>query len=526
MVKKKFKILNKTFIIALFASFLLGFLFHYKKFFPYYQIQYVYHNFFYNFVFNEKNNNEKNNKITKKNIILKKEISFESLLITEKTVNTHTLPLKIKTYDLSMLGAKKFVKGGMCTLNKKVIFFYNNNFYFLEKNILYRLNTNFLSEKMIVTSLECLEEKNNIITFFFNIVESQGEQKFANKIIKGEVNIITKKTNTTELLNLDTETINGAGKILIFDSENLFISFNTPDKDKNLAQDPTDIRGKIILVNIKSKNKKIYSSGHRNPQGLFMDKKKNFFATEHGPYGGDELNLILSNKNYGWPLASDGLGYYSETYEKTYGEIGRHSSNFEKPIFSWTPGIGISDLLRVNTFDESWRQDLLITSLKNKTLYRIRLNKIDNNFAVKYIESIWIGHRIRHIEESLNEKIYLMTDDDYLIEISKIKKGKDKWVDTRNNVCLSCHNLGVTNQTNAAPTLVGIFNRQVGSDPNYQYSKAFKNKKFKWDKGNMIKYLLDPQKFLPGTTKPFKATSIKEAIKLVEALERIAITTK
>ena len=173
--------------------------------------------------------------------------------------------------------------------------------------------------------------------------------------------------------------------------------------------------------------------GHRNSQGLFIDDDNNFFATEHGPYGGDELNLILNDKNYGWPITSDGLASRG-TYEKTYGNLGRHSSKFEKPLYSWTPGIGISDLLRVKSFDSTWNNDLLVSSLKNKTLYRIRLDFLKDSFTVKYIEDIWIGHRIRHVKESIDKKILLLTDDGYLIKISKIDKSDDKWVDMKKSL--------------------------------------------------------------------------------------------
>jgi cytochrome c2 len=324
--------------------------------------------------------------------------------------------------------------------------------------------------------------------------------------------------------NLETDSENGAGKIVISNYDQLFLSFNTPKKS-SLAQDTKDLRGKIISINLKTNDFEIHTSGHRNPQGLFIDDDNNFFATEHGPYGGDELNLISKNKNYGWPIASDGLSS-SETYEKTYGDLGRHSSEFEKPIYSWTPGIGISDLIKVKSFDKTWNNDLLVSSLKNKTLYRVRLDFSNKTLAVRYIEDIWIGHRIRHIKESFDKKIMLFTDDGFLIEISKANKGDDKWVDTRSNVCLSCHHLGVTNQTHAAPTLVGIFNRYAGSDPNYQYSNAFKDKNFQWNEHNITKYLLDPQKFLPGTTKPYKAANLIEASKAIVDLKRIAITSK
>ena len=84
-----------------------------------------------------------------------------------------------------------------------------------------------------------------------------------------------------------------------------------------LAQDQNSINGKIIQINTLNSNYKIFSMGHRNPQGLFYDKNNNFILeTEHGPQGGDEINIIRidNNKNekiqnFGWPIVSAGEHY-------------------------------------------------------------------------------------------------------------------------------------------------------------------------------------------------------------------------
>ena len=109
MIKKNFNIFKIVFVISIIVSFLLGFLFHQKKFFPYYYIQYYKNEFVNNFKVDKENKDI--NKINKRNIILKKKYSLENLLINEKTFNTHTLPLKIKTFDLSKIETKNLLKG-------------------------------------------------------------------------------------------------------------------------------------------------------------------------------------------------------------------------------------------------------------------------------------------------------------------------------------------------------------------------------------------------------------------------------
>ena len=80
-----------------------------------------------------------------------------------------------------------------------------------------------------------------------------------------------------------------------------------------LAQDENSIFGKTLLIDLETKEYKIiFTKGHRNPQRLYYDKQDNIIvSTEHGPYGGDEINILKIGKNYGWPIAS-----YGEKYPK------------------------------------------------------------------------------------------------------------------------------------------------------------------------------------------------------------------
>ena len=83
----------------------------------------------------------------------------------------------------------------------------------------------------------------------------------------------------------------------------------------NRSQDPKSFFGKTIVIREKTKEYKILSMGHRNQQGLFYDKKNDIiYSTEHGPQGGDEININISPenfkiKNYGWPISSYGEHY-------------------------------------------------------------------------------------------------------------------------------------------------------------------------------------------------------------------------
>ena len=151
---------------------------------------------------------------------------------------------------------------------------------------------------------------------------------------------------------------------------------------------------KIIFINLSDGEYQIFSKGHRNPQGIAV-KDEIIISTEHGPRGGDEINKIIYNKNYGWPIASYGNSYENKnlTYKKSHEE-----NFFEEPIFVFLPSIGISELIILpNEFDEKWNNNALVSSLNGRSIYRVKFQ--NRNFdKVLYTEQIYIGERIRDIK--------------------------------------------------------------------------------------------------------------------------------
>ena len=123
--------------------------------------------------------------------------------------------------------------------------------------------------------------------------------------------------------------------------------------------------GKLVRVEIETGRAETLASGLRNPQGLTRDAAGTLWETEHGPWGGDELNVLEPGGNYGWPLVSYGVWYQKTIIGSNDKDVARHDG-FIKPVFSWVPSIGISNLI-VN--DERWfplwKDDLLISSLRS-----------------------------------------------------------------------------------------------------------------------------------------------------------------
>ncbi len=128
---------------------------------------------------------------------------------------------------------------------------------------------------------------------------------------------------------------------------------------KNNSQSMTSALGKIFEIDINSKESNIVSIGHDNPQGIFYDSINNIiFSTEHGPKGGDELNIninpsITNIKNYGYPISSYGehYGYPDPGANYKYEEAPLYKSHkkfgFEEPIDYFVPSIGISDIEKI-----------------------------------------------------------------------------------------------------------------------------------------------------------------------------------
>lgn len=151
----------------------------------------------------------------------------------------------------------------------------------------------------------------------------------------------------------------------------------------------------------------IYSYGHRNPQGLFYDKKKEIlFEGEHGPRGGDEVNVIKKASNYGWPIISYGKEYWSPL---SVGE-GTHKEGMNQPIKAYVPSIAPSSLMVYSgKVFKSWEGDIFQGSLKLTHLNKIKLN--DNLEVIEEKRLLKnMSERIRNVVESPDGLIYLSTD--------------------------------------------------------------------------------------------------------------------
>ncbi|HBR97088.1 MAG TPA: glucose dehydrogenase [Gammaproteobacteria bacterium] len=189
--------------------------------------------------------------------------------------------------------------------------------------------------------------------------------------------------------------------------------------DRPRAQDVTDAAGSVIRLRDdgtvpddnpvfaqKDAVPGLFSVGHRNIQGAFIHPKTgDVWLHEHGPQGGDELNIAEAGKNYGWPVITYGVNYVIGTRIVE----GTHKPGMEQPLYYWVPSIAPSGMTYY-TGDKlpQWRGDLLVGSLKFRTLVRLEVQGRE----VVHEERLFTDElgRIRDVRTGPDGYVYVLTD--------------------------------------------------------------------------------------------------------------------
>ena len=324
------------------------------------------------------------------------------------------------------------------------------------------------------------------------------------------------------------------------------------------AQDPESHLGKVVRVDIETGETEMLALGLRNPQGFARDADGNLWETEHGPKGGDELNLIEAGANYGYPFVTYGVQYGGNTKATDNESVGAHEG-FAKPRFSWTPSIAIS-AIAVN--DERWfplwKDDLLIGSLggeqHGRSLFRVRRD----GTTIRYVERIPLGYRVRDLTLMPDGRIALLADGGSVHYLSRSKDGCDARMDEYRRLrglwrpvhwvgcgalapangqtapdhgtdagpaaetappsgaelhavnCASCHSLSIE-EHGVGPHLVDLIGRPIGQVEGWSASDALRSVGGVWTPESLAQFLSDPQRFAPGTTMDSQGLSEDEA---------------
>lgn len=235
----------------------------------------------------------------------------------------------------------------------------------------------------------------------------------------------TNGTLTSPLVLLDqipAASIHNGSRLLITSDQKLLITTGDASNAAN-AQDMNSLSGKVLRINLDGTipsdnpfpNSKVWSFGHRNPQGLVQANGK-LYASEHGPNNDDEINIIMKGRNYGWPNVE---GFCDKADEKTFCA----ANNVVEPIMAWTPTIATCGLTFYNSdYIPQWKNSLLLVSLKGSKLTQLKLNAAGDQVAGTKDFFVNDFGRLRAICQSPDGKIYIASsngNNDKIIEIVK-----------------------------------------------------------------------------------------------------------
>ena len=342
--------------------------------------------------------------------------NYYNLTYTKKldsiSIYANAYKLQISRYENNKYTNK--TAGLIFDTNKLVIFEQNNinyliSYFKLDSLIKKNFNFKFYESEPIK---QIFKYHNNILAL---LIFSDKKNNF--------ISIIncTKKFEIFRSENLPIDNyldFNGIGGGVTEFENNLLIGIGVPSAGYNdfiseLAQKDNSPFGKILIFGseeIQKKRKdifsfKIFSKGHRNPQGLF-NLNNTVYEVEHGPRGGDELNIIESGNNYGWPKYSFGKSYDGNSYK-----IPIDTLNYKSPIFSFIPSIATSDIIGCPNFIKKlyYPYDCLILStLKAKSLFILIIDPKRNKLISQ--EQLIFGYRIREFQREIKDSIIFSTD--------------------------------------------------------------------------------------------------------------------
>ena len=208
------------------------------------------------------------------------------------------------------------------------------------------------------------------------------------------------------------------GRIAFLADKTLVLTLGDGFDWREQAQNPGNHLGKIVRLNrdgsvppdnpllaLQGAAPEVYSLGHRNVQGIVFDAEHDrLYSHEHGPRGGDELNLIQAGQNYGWPLATFGVDYTGARVSP-YTEL----PGLVAPLLHWTPSVAPSSLaLYRGALFPDWQGDLFAATLAERSVRRIRVR--DGMLAGEEVLFEELGERIRDVRSGPDGALYLLTD--------------------------------------------------------------------------------------------------------------------
>lgn len=230
------------------------------------------------------------------------------------------------------------------------------------------------------------------------------------------------------------------GSRIVFARDNtLFVTFGDRQSrsEREKAQDLSKHNGKVVRITrdgqpvpgsaMAGAAAAIWSYGHRNPQGAAVHPSTGeLWVSEHGPQGGDEINIARFGKNYGWPVISYGCEYGTSPSDSCVWSGGTAKSGMEQPVTYWRPlSIAPSNMIFYtgDKFPE-WKGSLLVGALASarssgQRVWRLALNASNDGVASREELFASAEERIRDIEQGPEGWIYLLTDSGKIIRVER-----------------------------------------------------------------------------------------------------------
>lgn len=305
-----------------------------------------------------------------------------------------------------------------------------------------------------------------------------------------------------------------AGKLLLTVGDQ---GFSGLDSHQAFSQDPAVDYGKTLIIDLATHERTLHTLGHRNPQGITRARDGKLWQAEHGPQGGDELNLLQAGANYGWPNVTYGTEYGSTAWPLSKTQ-GKHP-DYRQPVTAWVPSIGISAVIALDSpLFPIWADDLMVGSLSTRSLYRLVV--AEDRVIVQ--EPIALGKRVRDILQMPDGRLLIWSDDAALttLEPATDSDGASLFA----TQCLGCHAVVDGASHRLGPDLFGIVGRGIGEADGYdEYSPAMKAQSGTWDVARLDKFLRQPQTDVPGTSMGFAGVAdAAQRQAIIEYLQRPA----
>jgi cytochrome c2 len=343
------------------------------------------------------------------------------------------------------------------------------------------------------------------------------------------------KIYATDILDTPTLTLGTGGRIIAFGDDSILFSVGDYmlDRKNGLPSDfaPQNLNfpwGKTIKLRLPDLTSSIYSFGHRNPEGLLLLPDGSILASEHGPRGGDKLNLIIEGKNYGWPFFSYGVNY--NTYKKIDTQD-TQKNEFTSPIYSFVPSIAPTQLIQVSPEIAPWSGNILLGSLKAQSIFNIKLEKSATEsdpakqYRVAFVEPIFIGTRIRDLIE-LHGKIWGLGDNGTLISIEILGPSFLPADGSYQKLvrCWVCHPVGGKSDQ-FAPSILHVFGRSIGGAEDFiNYSSDFRSLNStgaKWNLDTLAGFIESPQSLAANTNMPNLHLTSEQSLEIAKALAEL-----